>query len=159
MNKMKKALAGVSVAVVALVGTGAAAVAESARTVSMTGRAELDTQNPLTTFEFTVHAKGNGRTGEGVLWMAHHVHGGLSWLVARVDCVRVEGAVGTLTGVVTDAEAFTGAVAGDPVSLTVRDNGTKDLVAFGSREQVTRRCAPAAGQAMEITRGDFQLRR
>lgn len=161
MNKTKKALLGLSMAAVALLGTGTAASAETGakRAVSLTGHGELDTQNPLTTFEFTVHARGNGHTGEGVLWMAHHVGGGMSWLVARVDCVRVDGAVGTVTGVAVDAEAFSGVEAGDPISFTVRDNGTKDLVAFGSRDQVHRKCQAAAGQATEITRGDFRVRR
>ncbi|MEV6909945.1 hypothetical protein [Amycolatopsis sp. NPDC051071] len=159
MNKTRKVLVTLSMAAVTLLGAGAAADAAPGRTVSMTGRAELDTQDPLTTFEFMVHAKGNGRTGDGVVWMAHHVGDQLAWLVARVDCVRVEGNVGTVTATVTDAEAFTGAVPGDPISLTVRDNGTKDVIAFGSREQVERKCQAAAGQALEITRGDFRLGR
>ncbi len=157
MTKTRKILVSLSVAAITLSGTAAAAA--HPRSSSITGRAELDTRDPLTTFEFTIHAEGNGRTGEGVVWMAHHVSGEIGWLVARVDCVRVDGATATVTGVVTDAGDFTGAGPGDPISLTVRDNGTKDVIAFGSREQVQRKCQAAAGRSAEITRGDFRLGR
>ncbi|WP_158892114.1 hypothetical protein [Amycolatopsis anabasis] len=144
---------------IALLATAGAATAEAgaARGGSVLGNAEIDTHNPESVFEFSVHAQGDGRSGRGVVWMSHHNDERIGWMVARVDCVRVEGPVGVVTAVVSDAEDFAVASPGEPIALTVRDNGTKDAISFTSPEQV-KRCHGAREPGREITRGDFRVR-
>ncbi|GAB3479297.1 hypothetical protein GCM10027521_14240 [Amycolatopsis cihanbeyliensis] len=155
---MRKAAIGMSVAAIAMLGTAAAATAgaEVSRNVSVLGRAEIDTHDPASVFDISVHAWGNGHSGKGVIWMSHHYAEQVGWLVARVDCVRSEGPLGIVTAVVADAQDFAGITPRDPINLTVRDNGTKDSLAFASGEQV-KRCHRSRTREHEIARGDFQM--
>lgn len=122
---------------------------------SVVGSAEVDTDTvPVTTFDIRLHAHGDGRSGNGVIWLTHHDDTRIAWAVARVDCVRRQGATVVVTGVVGDAQDFAVAGPGDPVSVTVRD-GDPDLVGLASREQVTRCHGPRP--TSPVTRGDFRL--
>lgn len=124
-------------------------------TVSVIGEAEIAIPEPASTFDFRVHASGDGHSGTGVIWLSHHNDTRIGWAVARVDCVRRHGQVAILTGVVGDAQDFAVAGPGDPISLTIRD-GAPDMLGFASREQVTRCQGPKPGQP--ITTGDFRIR-
>ncbi|WP_156050764.1 hypothetical protein [Allokutzneria albata] len=150
MRKTTRAFPGMATALITMLTVAMPATAGN--TASVVGRAEIDTHDPVSTFEFTVHA----RAGRGVVWIAHHDDEQIGWLVARVDCVRVTGGIGVVTAIVSDAQDFSGATPGDPISLTVRDDRAGDRLGFASREQV-RRChglEPTHG----ITRGDLRVR-
>lgn len=124
--------------------------AQASQADSVVGQAEIDQVNPVSVFEFSVHA----RADQGVIWMAHRNDTQIGWMVARVECVRVSGRVGVVTGVVVAAQDFV-VGPGDPVGLTVRDDGTRDQLGFPSPEQI-KRCQP--GQLThEISRGDFKI--
>lgn len=146
-------LLGVTAFALSTVGTAAAAPARG----SVLGSAEIELSDPYSVFEFSVHAQGDGRSGQGVVWLAHHDDQHVAWMVARVDCVRVAGSVGVVTGVVSDAQDFAVAAPGDPIALTVRD-GAKDSVSFASGEDA-RKCGRSPAPAHEITRGDFRVTR
>ncbi|AXB47002.1 hypothetical protein A4R43_34925 [Amycolatopsis albispora] len=148
-------LLGATALLLATVGTAAAA---PARDVSVLGNAEVELQDPYSVFEFSVHAHGNGHSGQGVLWLAHRDDERIGWMVARIDCVRVAGSLGVVTGVVSDAQDFAVASPGEPIALTVRDDGTKDGVSFASREEVTR-CGKSPVPLHPITSGDFRVSR
>jgi hypothetical protein len=143
-------------AAAALLSTAGTAGAATTGTASVLGHAEIDTQDPASTFEFSVHAQGNGRSGQGVVWMSHHDDTRIGWMVARVDCVRVVGSLGIVTGVVSDAQNFAVASPGEPIALTVRDNGTADTLSFASREQA-QRCHRSPDQETQVSRGDFRV--
>lgn len=158
MNKTRKTLISLTGAAAVLVATAGAAPAdvETGRTVSVLGTAAIDITTPESTFEISVHARGDGRSGAGVIWISHHNDEVIGWMVARVDCVRIDGGLGVVTAVVSDAEDFAVAGPGDQVALTVRDSGTKDRASFASREQAAK-CQKSRDQEFEITRGDFEV--
>ncbi|MBN6036554.1 hypothetical protein [Amycolatopsis sp. 195334CR] len=152
---MKRALItllGATALALSTVGTAAAATGGS-----VLGGAEIELTDPYSVFEFSVHASGDGRAGQGVVWLAHRDDQRIGWMVARVDCVRVTGSLGVVTGVVSDAQDFAVAAPGDPIALTVRD-GAKDSISFASREEA-RKCGRSPAPAHEITRGDFRVLR
>lgn len=133
----------------------AALQAAAPRPVSVVGVAEVDTDTvPVTTFDIQVHARGDGRSGEGVIWLTHRDDTRIAWAVARVDCVRRQGGTVMVTGVVGDAEDFAIAAPGDRISVSVRD-GDPDLIGVGSREQVTHCHGPLP--TATVTRGDFRI--
>ncbi|OLF17423.1 hypothetical protein BU204_11655 [Actinophytocola xanthii] len=139
--------------------TGAAtADVEAAPSVAVLGSAEKEIHDPYSVFEFSVHARGDGRSGEGVLWMSHHNDELVGWMVARVDCVRSVGSRAVVTAVVSDAQDFAPAAPGDSIALTVRDNGGQDTLSVASREQVTT-CHMSREQEFPVTRGDFRILR
>lgn len=159
MTKTMQAAIGVigaAAAVLALAAPAAQADSESARHVSVLGHAEIDTHNPDSVFEISIHATGRGRSASGVVWMSHHNDARIGWMVARVDCVRVLGKVGVVTAVVSDAQDFAVAAPGDPIALTVRDNPTLDSMRFASRHQA-QQCRIPRTPEQEITRGDFRV--
>ncbi|OLF13481.1 hypothetical protein BU204_27175 [Actinophytocola xanthii] len=151
---------GTLTAALAMLGTTGAATAtvQAAPHVAVLGSAKFDTHDPYSVFEFSVHARGDGRSGTGVLWMSHHNDESVGWMVARVDCVRPVGARAVVTAVVSDAQDFAPAAPGDRVALTVRDNGVKDTLSVASREQV-RTCHMSPEPEFPITRGDFRVLR
>ncbi|RJQ79464.1 hypothetical protein D5S17_10675 [Pseudonocardiaceae bacterium YIM PH 21723] len=122
------------------------------------GQAELDIHDPDSVFRYAVRARGDGRTGDGVLWISHHHGAQFSWLVAAVTCVRGTGSTAAVTAKVIDSRDMPIAAPGVPIAFTVRDNGTKDRISvtFG---QSVHRCDTATGDEAEISRGDFQVRR
>ncbi|QFU93761.1 hypothetical protein [Amycolatopsis sp. YIM 10] len=154
MRKLTIGLLGATALVLSTVGTAAAAPAPGG---SVLGSAEIELTDPYSVFEFSVHARGDGRSGQGVVWLAHRDDQQIGWMVARVDCVRVTGSLGVVTGVVSDAQDFAVAAPGDPIALTVRDGAT-DSVSFASREEA-RKCGRSTAQPHEITRGDFRVTR
>lgn len=157
-SDMKKPLLAAIAALLALAPTAVAtpSVADAATgAVSVVGTGYVDLTDPPTTFEFQVHAHGDGRTGRGVLWLTHSNDDLISWAVARVDCVRRHGRAVVVTGRVDDAQDF--AVGpGDPISVSVRD-GDPDLIGFGSGNQVRPCLGPPPNQA--VSRGDFTVDR
>lgn len=160
MNKTWRTVICMLTAVFAMLATAGAAAsdAEATRSVAVLGKAEIDTHDPYSVFEFSLHARGDGRSGEGVMWMSHHNDELVGWMVARVDCVRSKGRLVVVTAVVSDAQDFAPAVPGDPIALTVRDNGGQDTLSFASREQVTT-CHMSREPEFPITRGDFRVLR
>jgi hypothetical protein len=160
MNKTGRTVIGTLTAAIAMLATGGAVAAdvEAAPHVAVLGSAEFETHDPYSVFEFSVHARGDGRSGEGVLWMSHHNDELVGWMVARVDCVRSVGPRAVVTAVVSDAQDFAPAVPGDRIALTVRDNGDQDTLSFASREQVTT-CHMSREREFPITSGDFRVLR
>lgn len=158
MKKTRRTVISLVTATLAMLATAGAATAEveTARSATVLGRAEIDTHDPYTVFEFSVHAKGNGRSGEGVVWITHHNDDQIAWMVARVDCVRAEGSVAVVTAVVSDTQDFPPASPGEHIALAVRDNGSQDTMSFASREQV-RKCHTSEEPDYPITRGDFRF--
>lgn len=143
-------------ATAAILATAAPADGEATRRVSVLGHAEIDTHNPNSVFEFSIHATGRGRSSSGVVWVSHHDDTRIGWMVARVNCVRVIGKIGVVTAVVSDAQDFAIAAPGDPIALTVRDNSTGDTISVASRHQV-RECHMSRTPAHEIDRGDLSV--
>lgn len=150
---MKKIIFAVLVALLAIIPLTAEA---GTRSVSVVGYAAIDIPEPASTFDFRVHARGNGRSGEGVVWLSHHDDTRIAWAVARVDCVRRIGRVVIITGVVGDAQDFAAAEPGDAISLSVRDGGP-DQIGFVSGDEVTRCHGLVPERA--IDRGDFVISR
>lgn len=149
---MKKIILAASVVLLALTPSAAQAAPP---TVSVVGSAEIDTVDVPSTFDFRVQARGDGRSGSGVIILTHHNETMISWAVARVDCVRRYGrSVVVVTGVVGDAQDFAAAGPGDPISLSVRD-GSPDLIGFGSGDGVR----PCRGPLPDrpVDRGDFRV--
>jgi hypothetical protein len=161
MKKTQRAVISLVTATFAMLATAGAATSEveTPRRVAVLGQAEIDTIDPYSVFEFSVHAQGNGRSGEGVVWMTHHNDEQIAWMVARVDCVRADGPVAVVTAVVSDAQDFPPASVGEHIAVAVRDNstqGTQDTMSFASREQVTK-CRTSVAPDYPVTRGDFRV--
>lgn len=158
MRKPQRTLISAVTATFAMLATAGAATSEveTARSASVLGHAEIEIVDPYSVFEFSVHAQGDGRSGTGVVWMTHHNDEQIAWMVARVDCVRVNGPVAVVTAVVSDTQDFPVASPGEHIALAVRDNGGQDAMSFASREQVTR-CRTSVAPDYPVTRGDFRV--
>lgn len=158
MNNTCKTVTALVTAMASILATTSTATAEgeTTRDVSVLGTAAIAIPVPASVFEISVHARGDNHSGTGVFWMSHHNDERIGWMVARVDCVRTEGRVGIVTAVVSDAQDFAVASPGDPIALTVRDNGRHDIVSFASREQVTR-CQMPRTDEIRITSGDLRV--
>lgn len=150
---MKRIAAFLLAAFLMLTPTAAAGSPASPRQVSVLGWSAIDIAEPMSTFDFRVHARGDGRTGSGVVWLSHHDDSRIGWAVARVECVRKFGPIVVVTGVVGDAQDFV-VGPGAQISLSVRD-GAPDMIGFGSGDPVKRCGGPRPEQV--ISRGDFTI--
>ncbi|WHT15593.1 hypothetical protein N8J89_20825 [Crossiella sp. CA-258035] len=119
-----------------------------ADTATVTGTARIRMSDPVSEFELDLRAT--------TFRLAHHYQGQSGWLTATVDCVRVGGPVGVVTGVVDRVHGIGHIAPGDRFSLSVLDRGRRDLVGMAWQAEAARCLGPAPSTV--ITSGDLRVR-